>query len=108
MSRVELVFDRSCPNVDEARAQIREALSVVGLPPSWSEWDRDSDTTPQSLRPFGSPTILVDGRDVSGPNESGNSLPVANSCRIYTDAKNGVSGVPALELIVTALQDLPR
>lgn len=108
MSRVELVYDRNCPNVAAAREQIREALSVAGLPPSWREWDRDGQDTPEALRPFGSPTILVDGRDVSGPTESGESLPMANSCRVYADAKSGVSGVPALELIVTALQDASK
>lgn len=105
MIRVELVYDQACPNVAAARTQIRKALSVVGLPPTWREWDRDGADTPDSLRPFGSPTVLVDGRDVSGPPESSDSLPVANSCRVYPDAIHGMSGVPALHLIVTALQD---
>ena len=105
MNRVELVYDRTCPNVAAARAQIREALLLAGLAPSWREWDREGGDTPEALRPFGSPTILVDGRDVVGQSQPSDSQPTANSCRIYTDAEGGVQGVPALRLIVTALKD---
>lgn len=108
MSRVELIYDRTCPNVAAARVQIREAMSLAGLLPDWREWDRDGDDTPASLRPFGSPTILVDGRDVSGSTNSGETLPVANSCRIYADTERGIAGVPPLQLIVTALKDFPQ
>ena len=103
MSRVELVYDQTCPNVAAAREQIREALSLVGLPPEWREWDRDADETPESLRPYGSPTILVDGQDVAAIDERPSTLPLANSCRVYVDA-SGVTGVPPIKLIVSALQ----
>lgn len=104
MHRVELIYDRTCPNVSAARAQIHKALMAAGLPPSWGEWDREGVDTPESFRAFGSPTILVDGRDVSGPATPGESLPNANSCRVYRDTEHGMTGVPALHLLVTALQ----
>ena len=103
MSRIELVYDQSCPNVAAARDQIREALSLAGLPHDWREWDRDSLDTPQGLRPFGSPTILVDGQDVTALGEKTSALPTANSCRVYVDA-DGMTGVPPIRLIVSALQ----
>ena len=106
MSRIELVYDQSCPNVAAARDRIREALSLAGLPPDWREWDRDSAETPASLRRFGSPTILVDGQDVTVFGEKDSMLPTANSCRVYVDA-DGVTGVPPIRLIVSALQGEP-
>lgn len=103
MSRVELVYDQSCPNVAAARDQIREALSLAGLPPDWREWNRDSAETPESRRPLGSPTILVDGQDVTALGEKLSVLPTANSCRVYVHA-DGATGVPPIDLIVSALQ----
>lgn len=103
MSRIELVYDQSCPNVAAARDQIREALSLAGLPPHWQEWDRESVETPAVLRPFGSPTILVDGQDVTELGDKQSALPTANSCRVYLDA-DGMTGVPPIRLIVSALQ----
>lgn len=98
------MYDQACPNVDAARAQIRDALAQLALPISWQEWDRDAPETPVTLRPYGSPTILVDGWDVAGEPASETSLPVMNSCRVYIDPVLGVRGVPEAALIVTALQ----
>ncbi|MGH7523017.1 MAG: hypothetical protein ACREK8_01800 [Gemmatimonadales bacterium] len=102
MSRVALVYDQSCPHVTAARDQIRAALSLAGLPARWDEWDRDSRETPEALRPFGSPTILVDGRDVAASGDEELALPTANSCRVYVDDA-GLVGVPPARLIVGAL-----
>ena len=37
---VALVYDETCPNVDECRTALRAALSAVGASPVWNEWDR--------------------------------------------------------------------
>lgn len=101
--RVELVYDRDCPNVDRARARIREALTAVRAPLSWTEWDRAAESTPEALRSFGSPTVLVNGRDI-GCDENG-TLPVsANSCRVYVDESGCLCGAPSAGLIVAAIE----
>lgn len=97
---VELVYDADCPNVDSARAVLREALTALGVREEWQEWDRGSPETPQFLRRFGSPTVLVNGRDVGGDD---GSRAGANSCRIYADASGRVSGVPSPQLILAAI-----
>jgi mercuric ion transport protein len=99
---VELVYDRGCPNVDQARERISAALREVGAPPSWSEWDRAGDATPASLRNFGSPTVLVNGQDVSGDQNAGAKAD-ANSCRVYRDDCGRVCGAPSVMMIVSAL-----
>ncbi|MEJ2216766.1 MAG: thioredoxin family protein [Gemmatimonadota bacterium] len=63
---VELVFFPGCPHTDEARRNLRVALQALGRVPEWVEWDRESPDTPEALRVYGSPTVLVDGRDVTG------------------------------------------
>ena len=100
--RVELIYDRTCPNVDRARATIRAALIDVGLSPDWTEWDRDDTRTPAEFRGFGSPTILVNGRDVSGAEDF---RAEANSCRVYADEEGGLSGVPSMRDITRAIRD---
>jgi hypothetical protein len=97
MVAVELVYRRDCPHAEEARAKLRRALTEVGLPARWKEWEAASDATPAHLRRYGSPAVLVNGEDVAGavPGD-------ASSCRVYELAGRR-SGVPPAELIVRAL-----
>jgi mercuric ion transport protein len=102
MPSVDFLFDTDCPNVPAARAQLVAAFAAIGAPPKWVEWDLSDPMTPEELRGWGSPTILVDGRDISGAaRQSG-----ARGCRIYSGAQ-GLSGVPSLELLVQALRAAP-
>jgi len=99
---IDLVYEPSCPNVDSARVAIRGALSAVGAPPAWREWDSTDPATPERLRLLGSPTVLVNGRDVAG---DGTSPQVdANSCRIYADDTGCMRGAPSLQMVVEAIQ----
>lgn len=97
--QIELVYDHDCPNAETARQRLAEALAEVGLPSTWSEWERSDPAAPEYTRRLGSPTILVDGADVSGtPSEVG-----ASSCRVYRAADGSLSGVPPLAKIVERL-----
>lgn len=99
---VDLIFDTECPNVDDARELLRTALKEAGLPTEWHEWDREASETPAALRGLGSPTILVNGVDVSGADETNLPAERANCCRVY--AHDGrLCGVPALRTVVLAL-----
>lgn len=99
---IELIYDRDCPNVEPCRAILRSAMEEVGMPPSWREWDRNASDTPAAYRAFGSPTVLLDGRDIAVV--AGCSTPAGNSCRIYVDEKSGaLSGTPSMRTMVDAL-----
>ena len=99
---VDLVYDRDCPNVGEARVLLREALTQLGMRPVWREWERDSAETPPELRGFGSPTILVNGVDISG-NEDADVADHANCCRVYQH-HGRLRGVPELGNVTSAIQ----
>lgn len=101
-ARVDLVFDPACPNVERARGAIRAALLAVGAPVRWTEWDRGGESTPAALRAFGSPTILVNGADVSGADEAAKAD--ANSCRVYVDECGCICGAPSTQQIVSAIE----
>ncbi|MGI9091374.1 MAG: hypothetical protein ACR2GG_09750 [Gemmatimonadaceae bacterium] len=100
--RIELVYDRDCPNVSDCRDALRLALTEFGVQLSWGEWDRNSADTPAAYRGFGSPTVLINGRDMYASAEA--VAPEGNSCRIYADDKSGsLSGAPSVRSIVNAL-----
>ncbi len=96
---VELVTDKACQNVEAARKQLQRAFEDLGLSPQWDEWDRGSPDAPDYVRRYGSPTILVGGRDVAGEGTEA----AANCCRVY-ETDEGLRGVPSVELIVAALR----
>jgi hypothetical protein len=97
---IALVYDADCPNAPAARAALREALLSVGLEPCWREYDRAAPGTPASLACWGSPSILVNGRDICG--EAGSAA--ADSCRVYQSGQ-GLRGIPPIEVIAAALAD---
>lgn len=95
---VEFIYDQDCPNVAAARANLMRAFAVDRMPPKWIEWERSSPDTPVYAREFGSPAILVNGRDIAGLSRN-----AAPACRIYRMTNGMPSGVPAVELITAAL-----
>lgn len=97
--KVQLLSFPGCPNADAARDALRRALVAAGLPPHFEDVDVTAAGTPERLRSWGSPTILVDGCDVAGAD------PTGPSCRLYDGAPEGVRGVPSDELIRTALNN---
>ncbi|MCH7471413.1 MerC family mercury resistance protein [bacterium] len=99
MTKVELIHFDGCPTAGKAREQLRRAFAEVGLEPAWQEWDRDDPASPAYVKGYGSPTILVDGRDVASAAEGGD----AACCRVYM-GEGGVQGVPPVEQIVDALK----
>jgi mercuric ion transport protein len=104
MPKIELLYDRDCPNVDDARRQLRLALEHCGFKAEWSEWERSAPRSPAYARQYGSPTVLIDGQDVAGEPPSVN----APSCRIYAHTVGRNRGVPDVTLISAALSRSSR
>jgi hypothetical protein len=98
MMQIDFIYDADCPAADDARANLRETLLRANLAPRWVEWERSSPATPESMRAFGSPTILINGCDVAGNEAAG-----AASCRVYQTRPGQLAAVPPVELIAAAL-----
>jgi hypothetical protein len=89
--KVELLFWDGCPSHPRALAELREALSELGLDPTEVEVrEVATDAAAERERFVGSPTIRVDGRDVLPPNGD----PVGLTCRVYRRRDGRVSPVP--------------
>ncbi len=99
--QIELIYDSDCPNIDRARSAIREALRTAGAAEVWKEWDRGLPDTPNEFFGLGSPTVLVNGRDI-GCDEGGSLATGAHSCRIYMDECGCICGAPSTALILSA------
>ena len=100
--RIELVYDSECPNVGRARTAIRDALTAIGAPIVWREWDRNDSNIPTALCGLGSPSVLVNGKDV-GCDGGSMAQANANSCRIYVDGCGCICGAPSVQLILTTI-----
>lgn len=99
--KIELVYLEGCPNAMAARENLCRACAELGLKAEWREWDQNDNPTPDNLRVFGSPSILVDGRDVAGgPGDSR----AEKSCRLYEGGQNA----PNVETIKAALRESLR
>ncbi|MGH1348814.1 MAG: MerC family mercury resistance protein [Nannocystales bacterium] len=93
MPTVDFVYDKDCPNVEATRGNLVLAFSQVGISTRWKEHQIGSAASPQRVRGFGSPTILVDGVDVGGLTAGGEDC-----CRVYPSG-----GAPSVEVIAEAL-----
>ncbi len=98
--KVELVYEKTCPNIDAARTQLLKAFTESGIMPRWTEWEVSSPDAPQYVHGYGSPTILVDGQDVSGGVAGGDDY----CCRVYSHDEDSGKGIPSLRDIVAALK----
>lgn len=88
-----LAFD-GCPLADDAKRALDDAIERLGLG-SYEVIDLLDPKTPESLKNWGSPTILVNGRDVAG-STPGDSM----GCRVYS----GPERVPDAETIIECIE----
>jgi copper chaperone CopZ len=89
--KIQLLHFEGCPNVDAARTALRDALAAEKLEIPIEEIDVEAPNAPEWARGWGSPTILVDGKDVTGQERSEGS----SCCRLYADGAPSVASIRA-------------
>jgi glutaredoxin len=95
---IQLLSFDGCPYSVKTRVLLQDVIASAGIDASIEEVDLDSPATPVALRGWGSPTVLVNGRDVGGLE-----APPGTSCRIYRDDAGRHAGYPSAALLRTAL-----
>ena len=93
---IQLLVFAGCPLADAARSALEQALAECGLE-NYEEVDLLAPETSEALRGWGSPTILVGGKDVTGCLK-GNDI----GCRVYA----GPTKVPEPALITECIRRL--
>lgn len=96
--KVELIYERGCPGIAEARESILRAFSETSFPTAWLEWDVKSPLCPERWNACGSPTVLVDGSDVSKI-----TFADRNCCRLYLGPDGQYARAPTTEMVRSAL-----
>lgn len=92
--KVQILYIADCPNAALAREVVAQALSQQGVEAEVQAVLMSGESAASRNDFAGSPTILVNGRDVEPGPSSG------LACRIYAGGK----GVPQLEAIVRAVE----
>lgn len=105
---VVIVYSPGCPNLRLARRRVRAALHASDRALHWREWSRESPDTPAFARAYGSPTVLVEGREVApatrGEPGSKGAARRPDCCRLYPDGHGALEGAPSVRAIVEALR----
>lgn len=84
---IQILSVEGCPNVDRAREAVRRGLALSGL--------AGSVPVEEIVGEFASPTVLVDGRDVTG-----HSLGPGSSCRLDVATEDQVAAALAQDAVV--------
>jgi len=95
MAKVELIFHTGCHNLQSARDNLGAALAELKMEQDWSEWNSDDVDAPEYAKQYGSPTILIDGKDVANAEPTGSG----SCCRVYDLGNGKTSGIPTVEII---------
>ena len=94
--KLQLLHFSGCPTVERARAAVRDAIAAEHLDLAIEEIDVEDPAAPTWTRGWGSPTVLIDGEDVSG--QPAPVLLQASSCRLYA------GGAPSVDVIRSRLR----
>ena len=92
---VQLLIFAGCPLADAARSNLQAALLEFEQI-SFEEIDILEADAPDQLRAWGSPTILIDGCDITG-ELAGNSV----CCRVYETPQK----VPTVAMIANRIRN---
>ena len=100
--RIAVQYMDDCPNWELADESVRLALSRLGLPATDVAHEViDTWEQAQAVGFHGSPTILVNGRDLFADPAS----PIGLSCRLYA-TPDGLAGSPTVDQVMHAIDSV--
>ena len=98
---MEVLWWAGCPSTERALNELRAALEDAGISGADIRMTEISTEDEAQARAFaGSPTILVDGKDVAPPGEE----PIGLSCRVYRRRDGTVSPTPDPQTLREAIR----
>jgi len=98
--RIEILAREDCPNRGMAIVVVERVVDEIGIPVEIEVVEVESDSDAETYRVLGSPTVLVDGRDVDP--EPSMYADFSADDRIYRTPR-GPSGWPEPEWIRAAV-----
>ena len=102
--RIEVLYVSSCPHFPAAVARLREVLAAENVQADIVELEVTDARTAETLAFYGSPTIRINGRDVTG--EASPPEGFAMACRLYDGTKQGIPPLEAIRHAVREAQEI--
>jgi hypothetical protein len=100
--RIELIYEKTCPNIQLAREHLKKALKLLGFKAKWQEWEITDPDCPTYAHGLGSPSIMINGKDVSDMITKGDDF----SCRLYADEQGKACGAPSVKSLIKAIGNI--
>jgi hypothetical protein len=101
MVHVSFLYYEECPSHEVALERLRQVLAEEGIAAEVEIVKIETDAEAEVWRFVGSPTILVEGRDVDPPPPGARP---ALACRAYRREDGRISPLPPSELIRRSLR----
>lgn len=98
---IEFQCFTGCPSHKQALERLKKVLGDSGVEAVIEIVEVESWQQAAGLGFIGSPTILVDGRDIDPTGREG--LPVGLACRVYRHQDGRISPLPSEDLIRRAI-----
>src|SRR5512137_2874889 len=99
--RITFLYFEDCPSHEAALARLRQVVAEQGVQAEIEIVKIETDEQAQSRRFVGSPTILIDGRDID-PLPA--DIQYALTCRAYQLEDGRISPLPSADMIRRALR----
>ena len=98
--QIDFIYSKACPNVEEAKSVLHEALRITDTPSSVvNEWETGRDELPAHCQGYGSPSLLVNGKEVTGVEPA----EFNEGCAVYFRGEQ-VFGVPLVQEVTNAIR----
>jgi hypothetical protein len=101
MLHISFLYFEDCPSREPALERLRQVLAEEGIEAEVEIVEVETDAQAEQLRFMGSPTILVEGRDIDPPPPGAQ---FALTCRVYRREDGRISPLPPSELIRRSLR----
>lgn len=94
--RIDFFYFEECPSHEQALERLRKVLVEERIEAEISVVQVETEEEARDLKFIGSPTILIEGRDIDPPLEQPN---YALTCRVYQLEDGRISPLPSEEMI---------
>lgn len=95
--KIEVLYFEDCPNHKPTVERVKQVIDRLGVAADVREVELTQDDDPVIMKFIGSPTVLIDGRDVDPAQRAGASYGFC--CRTF-----GGEGMPPVDIIENAIQ----
>ncbi len=99
--RIDFLYYEDCPSHEQALARLRQVMAEEGVQATLRIHKMETEAQARAWHFVGSPTILINGRDIDPPPPDATP---ALTCRVYRWKDGRISPLPSPDMIRRALR----